>query len=79
MHLKWTRRALSRLEAIARQIEEDGRPQTAKRLMEKIHAKVKLLLSQPLLGREGRVAGTRELVISGTPLSCPLPNSNGNH
>jgi len=34
---------------------------------ERIHTQTNMLLEHPKLGRPGRVKGTRELVISGTP------------
>jgi len=42
-------------------------PAAASRVAQKIWNSVQLLADQPSLGRPGRVAGTRELVISGLP------------
>jgi toxin ParE1/3/4 len=41
--------------------------QAAIRLDEEIERRVDLLADHPLIGREGRVKGTRELVIGGSP------------
>ncbi|ABF43778.1 plasmid stabilization system [Candidatus Koribacter versatilis Ellin345] len=42
-------------------------PKAANRILDEIVAAAELLGKHPRLGRTGRVAGTRELVISGTP------------
>lgn len=42
-------------------------PNAAVRLGDNVHAAVRALLDHPLLGRPGRVSGTRELVIRNTP------------
>jgi toxin ParE1/3/4 len=42
-------------------------PGAARRLYNAIRNRVALLADQPALGRPGRVSGTRELVIGGTP------------
>lgn len=50
--------------------------QTAIRLDEEIERQVDLLADHPLMGREGRVKGTRELVIGRSPL-LPFTVSKG--
>ncbi|RJF89727.1 type II toxin-antitoxin system RelE/ParE family toxin [Oleomonas cavernae] len=42
-------------------------PPAAARVVATIEAKILGLREHPMLGRTGRVAGTRELVIAGTP------------
>jgi toxin ParE1/3/4 len=42
-------------------------PKAALQVSERIVHKISLLQEQPHLGRVGRQAGTRELVVSGTP------------
>jgi toxin ParE1/3/4 len=43
----------------------------ASRIVERIHESVDNLSAYPDLGRLGRVPGTRELVIAGTPFIVP--------
>ena len=42
-------------------------PVAARRMQQVIRAKVGALETAPLLGRAGRIAATRELVVTGTP------------
>jgi plasmid stabilization system protein ParE len=46
-------------------------PREAARVVERIASTVDQLASHPALGRPGRVPGTRELVIIGTPYIVP--------
>jgi toxin ParE1/3/4 len=66
MRLIWLRRALFDLDAIEAFIETDN-PLAARTMEQRIIEAVTLLKEQPSMGRTGRVADTRELVISGTP------------
>jgi addiction module RelE/StbE family toxin len=66
MRLVWLRRALFDLEAIETFIETDN-PAAARAMEQRIIQAVTLLMDQPSMGRPGRVADTRELVVSGTP------------
>lgn len=68
MLVKWTTEALSHLEAIKDHIAiEKQNPPAAFALVEVIYNKTNTALSEfPNRGREGRVEGTREFVISGT-------------
>ena len=43
------------------------RPNAALAVLERVQRRVALLAGQPKLGRPGRVAGTRELVVNRTP------------
>lgn len=43
----------------------------ARRVVERIQEAVEHLASQPSLGRQGRVPGTRELIVPGTPFIIP--------
>jgi toxin ParE1/3/4 len=58
------------LNAEAEYIARD-KPQAAARVVQTIHDTVDLLRRQPNLGRPGRVSGTRELVVPGTPYIVP--------
>jgi toxin ParE1/3/4 len=45
----------------------DHNPEAASRIADRIQASVGMLKTHPRLGRLGRVDGTRELIISGSP------------
>ncbi len=66
MRIVWRDQARDDLLAAFRFLLERD-PQAALRVRDTIRQKVKLLGDQPGLGRPGRVANTRELVISTTP------------
>lgn len=70
MQLRWLKRALKNLDDEAAYIARDDLPAAA-RMVERIASAVDQLASHPALGRPGRVPGTRELVISGTPYIVP--------
>ena len=70
MRVRWLRRALANLDAEAEYIAEDN-PAAAGRVVLNILRVVALLKKNPALGRAGRVAGTRELVVPGTPYIVP--------
>jgi len=64
--LTWSAFALSDRDAIFTYIEADN-PAAAVLVDERIVAASRRLLDFPASGRVGRIAGTRELVINGTP------------
>jgi toxin ParE1/3/4 len=66
MSLRWTAPALRDLEEIGDYIARDNAG-AASRTVTTILNVADLLTAQPLLGRPGRVTGTRELVVAGTP------------
>ena len=66
MKLRWTRLASSDLESAHDYVAQDN-PAAADDLIEQIVSAVELLQRQWQMGRKGRVPGTRELVITGTP------------
>lgn len=66
MRVRWTRAALRSLDAHLAWIARD-RPETARRVAVRLRQAVARLAEQPRLGRPGRVAGTRELVLRGLP------------
>ena len=70
MKLKWTPEALDDLTAIRRVIAR-RRPLAADQVIRKIKASTRLLIDQPMMGRIGRIHGTREWVISGLPFVVP--------
>jgi addiction module RelE/StbE family toxin len=67
LKVQWTRSAKKRLEDIEAYISHD-RPEAARKLIRSLVTKTALKLSQyPQIGRAGRLAGTRELVVPNTP------------
>jgi toxin ParE1/3/4 len=55
---------------VRRFIEKD-KPGAARQMVEKIISSAEMLLTYPAMGRPGKVAHTRELVITGTPYIVP--------
>ena len=70
MRVRWLRRALRNLEEEAEYIARDD-PNAAARIVDRIATSVERLATHPASGRIGRVPGTRELVVSGTPYIVP--------
>jgi toxin ParE1/3/4 len=68
--LEYAARYFRRLEEIRERITEDN-PVAATGIVLRIRAAVERLSTSPGLGRPGRVAGTRELVVPGTPYIVP--------
>ena len=66
MDIVWREVALDGLEQARRYIAEHN-PSAADRIFEAILAAVRRLADMPNMGRPGRVDGTRELVVVGTP------------
>ena len=66
MKVRWLRKALQNLESIHEYIKQDN-PEAAERVVSEIRARVNQLAEFPLMGRSGRLEGTRELIISNTP------------
>ena len=66
MRLEWTLPAFEDIQEAGRYIALDD-PRAAKRMAERVREAVEYLVDQPNIGRPGRMQGTRELVISGTP------------
>ena len=70
MNVVWSPRAISHLVAIREYIEKDSEGHAA-RIAARILDAIEILRTQPQMGRPGRLAGTRELVVSGTPYIVP--------
>jgi toxin ParE1/3/4 len=70
MKIKWVRLALTDLDEAAAFISQDN-PEAAIRTVKRIREATRILSDQPNAGRVGRVHGTRELVIVGTPFILP--------
>ena len=63
-------RALAHLTALRDYIAQDS-PGSAASVAGRIPERVDLLSRHPEIGRAGRITGTRELVVSGTPYFVP--------
>ena len=70
MRVKWLRTALANLNAEAEYVFRDS-PAAASRIVAAIVEAVEILRQYPSSGRPGRVSGTRELVVQGTPYIIP--------
>ncbi len=70
MKVVWTRLALEDVNSAYEYISARN-PSAARAVIERIEAGVNALRAHPSLGRAGRVEGTRELVIAGTPFIIP--------
>jgi len=70
MQLRWLRRALENLDQEASYIAQDSSKAAAEFVLH-VRASAAMLCDQPNLGRPGRIAGTRELVISRFPYILP--------
>jgi toxin ParE1/3/4 len=67
---RWLRRALRNLAEEADYIARDD-PDAAARTVQRIATAVEQLTNHPASGRIGRVPGTRELIVTGTPYIVP--------
>ena len=70
MRVRWLRAALAELDAEAEYIARDN-PKAAAKMVASIATAVARLTTHPAMGRPGRVAGTRELVVPSTPYIIP--------
>lgn len=66
MQVKWLRRALRNLEQARNYVFQDN-PTAAQELIIKIQNAANQLQNYPFMGKNGRVEGTRELIISNSP------------
>ncbi|MGE5815492.1 MAG: type II toxin-antitoxin system RelE/ParE family toxin [Acidobacteriota bacterium] len=70
MTIVWSPRAIEHLAHLRAYIAYDH-PKTANRIAGRLLEAAERLAELPNLGRPGRVAGTRELIIPGTPSVIP--------
>ena len=70
MTVVWSRRAIDNLVALRDYIADDS-PRSAGSVAHQILDAVELLTAQLHIGRPGRITGTRELVVAGTPYVIP--------
>jgi addiction module RelE/StbE family toxin len=66
MRLQWLNQALGDLRAIHDYIAREN-PEAARHVIDKIRQQVEIQRTQPEIGRTGRLAGSRELVIRKYP------------
>lgn len=64
--IRWTRRAVRRLDQIGAHIASDN-PAAAARAVARLVSAIDALAARPAMGRPGRLMGTRELVVPGLP------------
>ena len=70
MRIVWSRRAIRHLTHLRDSIARDSE-QNAALIARRILEAIDLLHSHPEMGRPGRLTGTRELVVPGTPYIVP--------
>jgi toxin ParE1/3/4 len=66
MQVVWSPRAVQHLAGLRRYIEKEN-PKAASKVATRILDVVEMLQSMPHAGRPGRVPGTREFAVTGTP------------
>jgi len=76
MNVIWSPRAIRHLIAVREFIEQDSDANAAS-VARRIVEAIDLLRTQPQMGRPGRLAGTRELVVSGTSYIVPYRIRSG--
>lgn len=76
MPVKWLKVALANLDTEAEYIARDN-PPAAARTLQRIVDAIEQLERYPAIGRPGRVPGTRELVVAGTPYIVPYRVRSG--
>ncbi len=76
MRIRWTKGAERNLKQVEEYIAHDN-PYAAIKIVLKIIKSVEVLIDHPAMGRVGRVIGTRELIISGTPYIVPYRVKEG--
>jgi|SRR5262245_16297782 len=70
MRIQWYEDALHDLRSLRRYIAQDNAV-AASKVVKKILYAVNMLSEQPGMGRPGRIANTRELIVSRTPYIVP--------
>jgi toxin ParE1/3/4 len=68
--IRWTRLARSDIKAAHEYVAADS-ADAADQFLDRIQEAAAVLFRHPMAGRTGRIPGTRELVVSGTPWIVP--------
>lgn len=76
MNIFWSPEACADLDRIFDHLLAE-QPLSAFAILDRIEGRVEALRDHPGLGRPGRVAGTRELVVSGLPYLIPYRVKSG--
>ena len=70
MYVRWLKRALADLDSEAEYIAQES-VKSAHKVVSRIYRSVENLKKYPLIGREGRVPGTREIIVPGFSYIIP--------
>lgn len=76
MRIRWTKLSLQDLQQVWSYIAAD-KPQAADEMMQRMDKVVASLVDYPDVGRSGRIKGTRELIVVGTPYLIPYRIKKG--
>lgn len=76
MQVRWTAHAVEQLRSIGDYIAEHN-PTAAATVVDRLRTAVDALSRFPQMGRDGRVPGTRELSVPGTPYIIPYRVEGG--
>ena len=76
MRVKWLRKAALNLEDAHYFLSQEN-PVVAQEFVREVYRVVGLLLTQPAMGRPGRVPGTRELIVQPYPFLIPYRVKGG--
>jgi toxin ParE1/3/4 len=77
MNIVWSPQAIADLGALRDYIAQDNKAAAQRMALHIIQNVEQLLLGNPSMGRPGRVVGTRELVVPGTPYIVPYRVRDG--
>jgi toxin ParE1/3/4 len=76
LKVRWLSKAIHDLQRAETFIADDN-PEAAVRVVLRVIESVGFLGDNPAMGRTGRIEGTRELVVSGTPFIVPYRVTDG--
>lgn len=71
MRILWSKAATIDLESLAEYVRQDNPEAATRQVLRILEAIGQNLSTMPAMGRIGRIPGTRELVITGTPYIVP--------